>query len=112
MTLEVRGQNIEVSNALRDHIARRLHYALGRFEGRVTGATARLADLNGPRGGVDKRCRIIVAMRAQEPILVEDTDTDVYAAVDRASKRAGRAVWRQLERRREIDVRQDTSKSA
>ena len=112
MRLEIRGQRIELSDAIRDHVARRLHYALGRFEGRVTGATARLADLNGPRGGVDKRCRIIVAMRAQEPILVEDTDTDVYAAVDRASERAGRAVWRQLERRREIDVRQDTSKSA
>jgi ribosome-associated translation inhibitor RaiA len=89
-----------------------LHYALGRFEGRVNVVTARLADLNGPRGGVDKRCRISVAVRAGDPVLVEDADTDLYAAIDRAAERAGRAVWRQLARRREMDMRHDASKSA
>ena len=35
---------------------RRLEFALGRFSARVRSLTVRLADLNAPRGGVDKHC--------------------------------------------------------
>lgn len=38
-------------------LARRpLEFALGRFGARVRSLTVRLADLNAPRGGVDKHC--------------------------------------------------------
>ena len=59
-------------------------------------------DVNGARGGADKRCRIIVTLIPSGSIRVEDTDSDLYAVVARAADRLARAVGRELERRREF----------
>jgi len=87
---------------------RRLEFALGRFGARVRSLTVRLADLNGPRGGLDKHC--LVAIRLTSPrrlIVVEDTDAEAEVAIGRAADRAARTVaravqtltdWRHLER--------------
>ncbi len=34
--------------------------------------------------------------------MIEDTEADLYVAIDRATERAGRAIVRRLERRREF----------
>ena len=45
------------------HVAQqRLRFALGRFADRVRSLTVRLSDINGPRGGRDKRCTIAVRL--------------------------------------------------
>ena len=87
---------------------RRLEFALGRFGARVKSITVSLADLNGPRGGVDKHC--LVAIRLTSPrrlIVIEDTDAEAAVAIGRAADRAARVVgravqtltdWRPLER--------------
>lgn len=98
MELEVRGRHLQVSEALRAHLARRLGFALGRISHRIGTIRVRLEDVNGPKGGIDKRCRIRVAGDGGWLVLVEEHDSDVYAAVDRAAERAGRAVQRTLER--------------
>jgi len=100
MRLEIRGRGFEITTALREHLTRRLGFALGRFGDRVTRVTARMADANGPRGGVDKQVRLSVGVRANARVVIEDADTDLYAAIDRGAERAGRAVARVLERGR------------
>ena len=77
---------------------RRLEFALGRFGGRVRSLTVRLADLNGPRGGVDKHC--LVAIRLTSPqrlIVVEDTDAEAEVAIGRTADRAARVVARAVQ---------------
>lgn len=101
MRITVHGRNIEVSDALREYVQFRLSFALGRFESRVARATVRLTDVNGPRGGVDKRCRILVALGSAGSLATEDTDPNLHTAIDRAAGAAGVAVARALERRRE-----------
>ena len=59
----------------------------------------RLEDLNGPRGGVDTRCRIIVDTRTGGPIAAEAVDVDLVPAVDRAVDRAARSLARTPARR-------------
>ncbi len=90
--------------ALRAHVERRLHFALGRFGGRVRQATVRLSDLNGPRGGLDKVCRIAVRLPAVRDLVVDDADGDLYVAIDRAADRVGRSVGRRLARGRSADA--------
>jgi ribosome-associated translation inhibitor RaiA len=58
----------------------------------------RIADLNGPRGGVDRQCRITVDVRPSRTVILEETDADLYRAIDRAAHRVGQSVRRQLER--------------
>ena len=74
---------------------RRLESALNRFAPRVRGVSVRVTDLNGPKGGPDKRC--LVAVRLERPnrlILIEQVHEDEIVAIGRAVDRAARAVAR------------------
>jgi putative sigma-54 modulation protein len=100
MQLELRGVNYELSDGLRDFIERRLRLTLGRFAARIDRLTVRLSDVNGPRGGVDKRCRIAVVLVPRGVVMVEGSGDDPFALVADTAKRAGRSLRRTLERRR------------
>ena len=100
MQLDIRGVNYELNEELKDHVERRLRFALGRFAHRVERVSVLLSDVNGPRGGVDKRCRIAVGLVPRGVVMVEGSGDDPFVLVASIAKRAGRSVWRTLERRR------------
>lgn len=104
MDLEIRGLNYEVSVELKEHLERRLQFALNRFADRIAGVTVRISDVNGPRGGIDKRCAIVVALLPQGAARIESAGDEPFALAARAAKRAGRAVQRPLGRRRRTRV--------
>jgi len=60
----------------------------------------RLSDVNGPKGGVDKRCQITLVRAGQPPITIEELNTDAYAAVDGAVERASRTAVKGMARAR------------
>ena len=99
MRLDIRGRHLTLTPALLDRVTRRLRFALGRFDRRVGRVSVRLGDVNGPRGGVDKSCTVHLHA-AGRSITIEERDRDMYAAIDRAAERAGRAVERALARLR------------
>ena len=100
LRLELRSTNIALTEPMRNHVARRLAFALRRFAHRVDRVTVRLVDINGPKGGPDKRCRIVVRLSPAQSVVVEATDSDAYAAVSQAAMRLDEAVARTLTRRR------------
>lgn len=100
MQLHVRGVNYVLDEGLKDFITRRLHFALGRFAPRISRLSVHLTDVNGPRGGVDKRCRITVGLMPRGEVAIEGMGDDPVSLVSDAAKRIGRAVRRELERRR------------
>jgi hypothetical protein len=88
-----------LSPSLAPFARRRLEFALGRFGARIRSLTVRLADLNGPRGGVDTHC--LFAIRLTSPrrlIVIEDTDAEAEVAIGRAADRAARVVARAVQR--------------
>jgi len=99
MRFDVRGRNLSVTAALRDHVIKRLRFALERVAPRLRRVAVQVADMNGPRGGVDKRCYVRVVLPGRT-ITINELDRDLYVAIDRAAERAGRAVERTLERLR------------
>jgi hypothetical protein len=110
MNIQLRGQGTELSVALRAHAERCLGFALRRFAGRIDRVTVWLEDVNGPRGGVDKRCRIAVRLRPTGAAFVAKSAGDAYVAIGRAAGRAGAAVarkvaWLQERRPEAIDRR-------
>ena len=109
MRLEIRSHDLEFDQELRDSIESRIQFVLGRFCNRITRVTVFLSDLNGPRGGIDKRCRIVVRLVPAGQVFVEDTDADLGVVVDRAMDRVGQSVRRELERQRERGATRDHS---
>ena len=107
MRLSVSGDGLRPGTELRQYVDRRLQFALGRFGPAIERVAVRVADINGPRGGIDKYCRIVVTLRGRSghPVAVDDRDEDLYAAVARASARIGRTLGRALERKRETRSR-------
>lgn len=110
MNLQIQAQDLPLTDGLRQHVAKRLAYALNHGRDVITRIVVRLSDINGPRGGVDKCCGIEVRLKAAPTLVVEDTQADFYAAIDRAAERIGRTLDRHLARRREISVVSATRK--
>ncbi|QDV32939.1 HPF/RaiA family ribosome-associated protein [Tautonia plasticadhaerens] len=100
MQLEIRHDRTPLDAKARDHIERRLGFALDRFSRRIDRVTVFLSDQNGPRGGQDLRCRVVVNLPAAEPVVVDATEAGLAPAIDRAAHRARHAVGSLLGRRR------------
>jgi ribosomal subunit interface protein len=110
MNIHIQARGFALTDSLREHVERRLHFALGWADDRLRQVSVRLSDENGPRGGEDKRCRIQITLRGAPSVVIDDTEADLYVAIDRATDRAGRSVARRLERQR--DYRQGPSPAA
>ena len=100
MRIDIQGHGFTATQALRVYVARRVQLALECCADRITRTTVRLSDINGPRGGVDKRCQIQVRLATLADVVVEDTETDLYFAIDHAAESAGRTAVRHLARQR------------
>jgi putative sigma-54 modulation protein len=87
MELSIRTRSVEITDDLRDLICRRLKFALDVFGDRVTRASVYLADVNGPRGGVDKACHLAVAVCGIGDVFVRETGFTAEAAVTLVMRR-------------------------
>ncbi len=101
MRIDIQARSFSLTEALREHIKRRLGFALSSRDEHIQRVQVRLSDINGPRGGDDKQCHIQVRLTHLPDVVIEDTEADMYAAIDRAADRAGRTVGRRLMRQRD-----------
>jgi putative sigma-54 modulation protein len=100
MQIDIQTRNFPLTEALRSHTERRLGFALSARDKHIQRVIVRLSDSNGPRGGADKCCHIHVALDKMPDVVIEDTEADLYTAIDRGADRAGRTVARRLVRQR------------
>ena len=98
MQIDIKARGFWLTEGLRTQAERRVRFALGATSGRVRRVVMRLADENGPRGGLDKRCTIRASLPGAPPVIIEQHEADLYVAIDRAADRAARAVSRRLAR--------------
>lgn len=96
MRIEIQTSDIMLNEALITHVEQRLLFALGRFQARVVKIAVHLSAINCPAGAEDKHCHLEVRLHGLPNLVVADTETDLYVAVDRAAERAGRTLGRQL----------------
>jgi ribosomal subunit interface protein len=99
MKIEIPHCNVDVTDALRDRVERRVGLALARFADRIGRVIVRFSHADSDASGTHVRCRIEVGLRPRR-LDVEDTDGDLFAAVNHATDRASRSVARALEQGR------------
>jgi hypothetical protein len=93
--MEVQFESRDAEAApLRDWTLSRLRFSMRRMVGLVPRAAIRLSDVNGPRGGVDKRCQVQLSTEGRGSVLITTVASDWRAAVDQALARAARALRR------------------
>ncbi len=101
MQIDIQARSFVMTEAIRSHSSRRLRFALSSYSDRIQRVVVRLSDINGPRGGADKRCHLQVVLSGLPDVVVEDIEADLYLAIDRAADRAGRTLRRRLARQRD-----------
>ncbi len=110
MRLDIRGPSLLVNATLHQFVARRLRYALSRFQDQIEEVTVRLSDEKGLKGESDKICHVVVKVSTRS-LSVTDAHTDLHEAVSRAAERMGRAVCRELERNRVLRLQESVTQT-
>jgi len=93
----IQERDLVLSGAERSYLEDRLALTLGRFSAKIAKVVVALSSAALATGRLDKRCRIDVDL-LPETVHVEDEDTDLRTALDRATGRLARTVARALER--------------
>jgi len=86
---------------LRELAVTRLKFVLRRLSSRVPRAKLLLSDINGPRGGVDKRCQLELTTDGTGTVVITSMARDWRSAIDSALARAARVVQRTWQRSRQ-----------
>jgi hypothetical protein len=102
MQISVGSSDSEISHKLGPFVERRAYFNLGRYVPRLKRVLVRLEDVNGPRGGNDKRCRVVLRVAKLTDTVVEVQGDSWHAVVARALERAERALGRSIERHRTL----------
>ncbi len=102
MQINIQARNFSLTKALRNHAERRLRFALTCCDSHIQRVVMRLSDINGPRGGADKRCHLQLILAGMPDVVIEDTEADLYVAIDRAADRAGRTLVRKTKRQQTL----------
>lgn len=102
MKVEIRAHGLDLTKDLKIHAERRLLFGLDWARNEVNVVKLCLSDINGPRGGNDKRCQLRIPIRGMRDVVIEDTSADLRIAIDRAIDRAARTLERRLSRKREF----------
>ncbi len=102
MQIDIQARQFTLSDALRDHTENRLHAAMSCCKEYIRKVVIRLSDINGPRGGVDKHCLLQIVLIGLPDVVIEDTEADMYVAINRATERAGRTVIRKINRQKTL----------
>lgn len=86
---------------LRELAVRRVRFVMRRLTWLVPRAKVQLSDVNGPRGGVDKRCQIELKTESAGTVVITSVARDWRSALDSALARAARVIVRAWRRGRE-----------
>ena len=93
MKMAILFKDSQVTASDRQRIQDRIRVALTRFTPLIRGLTVTISDENGLRGGVDKKCQLVVRLHAGR-VVVNEQASAVMAAVTQAAERAARSVAR------------------
>ncbi len=90
---------------MRDVSVERVRFTLRRLSALVGRAKVQFSDINGPRGGVDKRCQIELSTAAAGTVVIASLAQDWRTALDRSLRRATRVLTRSMQRKQKAALR-------
>jgi len=82
---------------------RRVRFVMRRLTWLVSRAKVQLSDVNGPRGGVDKRCQVELNTDSSGTAVITSMARDWRSALEAALDRAARVLMRNWRRVRDHD---------
>lgn len=94
--IDIRSKSSALDGEIGRFAERRIHFAFDRLRG-VRRVFISIEDVNGPKGGADKHCRIIAEFSFGS-VVVDETRSAWQSAVARAIRRVARNAAREMQR--------------
>ena len=88
MKIDITTQQVELNKNVSDRVLRRLRFALSKFGHSIRRVQVHFSDLNGPKGGNDKKCSIKVKLITGE-VMVQGVGKDITTALSYSVERVG-----------------------
>lgn len=111
MLVSMTDRSDVLTKTMREVAQRRFAFALSRFDSRINRVELVVSDENGPRGGVDKSCRVSISLQRANEVVITDKDADLATCLSRIAERAARAVSRSIQRTQQFDRSQRTGRA-
>ena len=105
VTIDFRVRGIDFTDELRKAVERIVVFALDRYDAQMDKISVHMADLNGPKGGVDKLCQITAKLGRGNRVLILEQGSEILTTVNRAAHRLGHRIGRAVHRRNRPDSR-------
>ena len=103
MKVLMRGVHLSLTDGLKTYVQEHLVAHLERLcdDQEASEIDISLVDTNGPKGGVDKECRVTVRLPGLPAIHVTETSETLHQAIDSARDRMENTLKRTLGKRRD-----------
>ena len=100
--IDIQSQNFSVTEAMKTHTEEKLQPMIHNYGDRIINVHVHLSDENGPKGGEAQHCLIHVELQKMPTVVIEDSEENLYAAIDNCCHRAERAVRKAMEKRQTL----------
>ncbi|MCA9087175.1 MAG: hypothetical protein KDA90_00920 [Planctomycetaceae bacterium] len=102
MNIHIVDRSNLTNEEARQFAERKLHFALSRFDQRISDVTLVFTDENGPKGGIDKSCRLSAKLHRGNVIRIQCSDVDLCTCISHAVDRAAQSITRTLKKRKQF----------
>jgi ribosome-associated translation inhibitor RaiA len=99
MELTITDLNIELDNQNKARIRQKVSRTFNKICDHIQKINLTINDINGPKGGKDKRCRIVIHTKGIPDIVITDSQKSIGSAVNIALTRARVTLLKKLKRK-------------
>jgi putative sigma-54 modulation protein len=103
MRIYVQTQGFELTAAIDRYLRKKLTRNLAGSEKDIVAVDVFLTDVNGPKGGADKKASLCFRLASRISVTFEASHNDLYHAIAVATRKAKRSVKRTLRRHKRIE---------
>lgn len=99
MKIIFNNRNLNDIAEIRTYIGHKVAFCFSRHQNNIKTISITLADINGPKGGKNKQCKVRLHSDHLAEIIITEERENLLHAIDNSLIRANRTLVRQLKRR-------------
>jgi ribosome-associated translation inhibitor RaiA len=100
MLILVHGNGFALESDLREEVQEKIEASFARFSSQIGKVNAYLADLNGPKKGIDKSIRLVIDIEREPVVVIEEKGEDWSSLLESVADRATQNMARRIKRSR------------
>lgn len=102
MKIDIQAKQLKLGQTFKQNVKVKIRRLFQHNSEDVNRINITVADINGPKGGDDKVCKVNVSVGGGKNILVSARDSSAYKAVTQAIRKASATLSKQRQKARDI----------